>query len=139
MTEQNNAKAMSEPSFAEQMLQVLPDHTHVKSVLQGWTASWSTPAGVWTVALDTPLFGIPKAMIVGVRVKMELTKPDAPQVIALLRAIGAIDRGEKRCTPSCGEGHTYEEGCELYAAGYQYLQGSGPVRNVRPTKDNPQA
>lgn len=73
------------PTFAEQLLPVLPDHTYTTASFGAWSATWTTPTGAWFIACN---FG--SVTIRGPLTKITRDQPNAPLAIALLRTLGAI-------------------------------------------------
>lgn len=93
-----NTEPKTLPSYADQLRDALPQHTyHQRGAFGTYTASWTTPAGTWTVARQ--LKGTSGITSVGLRAVTAITGPDwtltgpadADTVITLLRLFGALD------------------------------------------------
>lgn len=81
--------AAAPKTFRERMLEVLPGHVHIDPrPARGWMATWSTPAGVWSVLDDDG-----PVTVTGPNVRIEDSRGDhdiARRVIGLLRTYRAL-------------------------------------------------
>lgn len=84
--------------FVDPIAALVPGHAHVVDDRRRWTATWSTPGGLWTVDYHEPssLAGDPNVKVTGGdRFALCVTYPRRPDaVIAILAAYGAFDGPE---------------------------------------------
>lgn len=83
-------RAIAAPTFAEQMLAVLPDHAHIDSSPFAWSATWTTPFGTWAINRKADLLTKAVVKVVGPDVKITERPGDAQRIIGVLRALGAL-------------------------------------------------
>lgn len=83
-----------EPSFAQQLAGLLPPHTYLApdvSPSGSFTATWSTPTGVWHIRVMARRAGVQaKATITGPKSHMSLSEPSVGSLYSALRGMGAV-------------------------------------------------
>jgi hypothetical protein len=69
----------------------LPAHAHIDEDTRDWTATWTTPDGVWQVAFRDPSMDTTVIAATGPRLQLrEEYPPDGALVLHVLTARGAV-------------------------------------------------